>query len=608
MSEPGQRIPGWVWFGLILLLALIAYGYQSGKQESYASVGILVPDGMPDSEPKLAIWLDAAKEEGLLAQTVHLSNLASEGIRGKDSGHRVLILPDQILKESNPALLKPLQEYVQRGGHLLISFDAFTKSLPDDGNKAMLSNLVGIDYGLYGTMGDEAIKNSAVLGSEKAMTLLGIPPGKAMPYQSGAQLALTTYGYGFLTYPHFVTRGTYTGHALLSSPTGSLILGERQVGKGLVMFSNLPMGYLKGHTDGLLLHATLRRIADLAGVPSLTAAPDGIGGLIFNMHVDANTSRPAFEEMDRRGLFSQGPFSIHFTTGPDAHKKGDRAGMDLEHNPAMQKWIKRFVARGDAIGDHGGWLHDYFGRNVENPDDRAEMISFLKRNDEVLSKVIGEPIREYSAPLGAQPEWVTEWIEKRGVLAYYFTGNTGMSPTRSYRNGVLNARKIWSFPILSYGKVASIEEADKDDVSHQEMTKWLKAISDFAADTGTVRTFYSHPPDFFSYFDSIQQWFDRTRELAAQGRFRWYTMEGIATFLNRRELVRWSEHDTGKLAHFTATQPSSLQDMTWHLPKLSFSRPVIGSGNAKIRELPDAWEVVAGSGNTLTFDSALNSQ
>ena len=593
---------------LVVLAILGALIYKESYRASAVStqVGIVAPDGMPDSEPKLQVWLDAAREEGLLARSVRLSELPVK-IFGNDlnSRFRVLILPDQILEESNGALLGRLQEYVKNGGMLLVCFDAWTRE--GSGRGAVLSDLVGVNYGLYGSMGDDARANGVVLGSQDDFSLLKIPPGKAMPFPEDAagQLALTTYMYGFAIYPHFVTRGEYSGKALLSSPDGSLILGEKDSGRGKVMFVNLPLGYLKGRTDGLMLHSVLHRLALHAGLPVLSPSPEGTGGLVFNLHVDANTSLPAFEEMDKRGLFSQGPFSFHFTVGPDAHRKGDRAGMDLDHNPRMQQWIRRFVARGDGIGNHGGWIHDYFGDHVGDADKRPEMVELLERNDESLRRVAGRPIREYSAPLGNQPEWVTEWIEKRGVEAYYFTGNSGMAPTRSYRNGMLRTKKIWSFPILNYGSIASFEEASEIDLPHPEMTKWLIDISDYVAQDATVRTFYSHPPGFFKYSDSIQHWFDHTKELLAQGRFRWYTMEGMAEFLNRRELVNWQEDDADGEAHFSASQPVTLKKMTWVLPKSRYGKPEATIGNIEVRGRDDAWEVIAGDEKELKFNASI---
>jgi peptidoglycan/xylan/chitin deacetylase (PgdA/CDA1 family) len=604
-----KRIPVGIRIVLILLPLVFAYRFwiRAETAPHVAMLGIVAPDGMTASDPGLAVWLDAAREQGIQAETVHLSALLGASIwADKVGAYRALVLPDQLLRQSDRKLARVLQKFAEQGGQLLICYDALSRAAGGDRieGRAQLSEMAGIDYALFDTLGTGAIIHGPVLGTEESMAQLQIPPGKPVPWPSGkaGQLALTTYQYGFMTYPHFVTRGAYSGRVLLEGADGSLVLGEKKQGRGGVMFANLPLGDLSGRADGLLLHGVLHRLSDLAALPTLAATPGGVGGLVFNWHIDANTSMWALTEFERRGLFAQGPFSIHFTAGPDAHKPGDRAGMDLERNPAMHQWIKKFNQRGDALGNHGCLVHDYFGTEVDRGKS-DEMKTLLTRNDDVLSNVAGHPIREYSAPLGTQPEWVTEWIEKRGVLGYYFTGNAGMTPTRSYRQGKLRAHRIWSFPILSLNQIASFEEASEDGVPSDYMTQWLISIAEFSADSGTVRTFYSHPPGWRLYFDAIQAWFKRTAELRDEGRFRWYTMERIAQFLNRREQVRWLVSSEAGFERFTVSHPQSVAEMSWRLPKDRYGRPVLESGLATISDAGKAWMVVAASGTSLVFNA-----
>ncbi len=599
------KIPAGIWLALALLL--LALGWRAwimrDQPEQLTAIVILAPDGMDASEPSLAIWLDAAREEGLPVELVHLSELLGHDVWGRASRrYAAMILPDGILRYRDHRLLAPLQSFVEQGGWLFVTYDALTRRGrgDEDEKQALLSPLVGVEYARFESLKEKVTAVGAAMGSQEDMTLLQIPPGKAIPWKDDAVLlALTTYQYGFLNYPHFVTEGEYPGRALLKAPDGSLLLGERKLGQGGVLFANLPLGSLKGRTDGLLLHAALRYFAvNLLGLPTLMSSPDGIGGLVFNWHLDSNTAVAAVEELDRRGLLQQGPFSIHFTAGPDAYRTGDRAGMDLAHNQAMQRWIARFQARGDALGNHGGWIHDYFGLNASD-DNEEEMKSLLTLNDDAVRAQAGHPLLEYSAPVGNQPEWVTRWIEQRGVLAYYFTGNTGMSPTRSYRDGRLQARKIWSFPILTLNQIASFEEAAEENMPEDYLRQWLVSIAEFTADTGSVKTFYSHAPGWHFYFGAIETWFARTSELLAEKRFRWYTMTRMAEFLNRREQVNWKlvREDGGE--RLIASQPQSLGEMTWRLPKQRYQRPETENGQTRIRELDDAWLVTAEAGKSL---------
>lgn len=609
---PKKRLPVGIWVVLAVLVLALAYrGWNEIETPPPVTMmAVLVPDGMDASEPALAIWLDAAREEGLPVETIHISSLIGESVWGKKPRTpQAMILPDQVLRHGDRRLLAPLRSFVDNGGWLLVTYDAFTRQGQgrgeEGGGRALLSDLVGVDYALFDTLKTGATVVGPALGSEETMKLLQIPPGKAVPWQQDSgKLALTTYQYGFVNYPHFLTRGAYPGRVLLEAPDGSILLGERKVGRGGILFANLPLGSLKGRTDGILLHAALRHFSvNLQGFPSLLPSPGGVGGLVFNWHVDSNTSVPAFEELNRRGLLTQGPFSIHLTAGPDAYRPGDRAGMDLDHNQPMQQWIQRFKARGDELGNHGGWIHDYFGANVSGSN-RLKMKTFLARNDAAVRAQAGHDVLEYSAPLGNQPEWVTDWVEERGVLAYYFTGNTGMAPTRSYREGKLRARRIWSFPILTLNQIASFEEAAEEGIPVDYLQQWLVSIAEFASDSSTVRTFYSHPPGWRFYYGAIEKWFARTGELAAEGRFRWYTMTRIAVFLNRREQVRWQAEKTGDGERLSASHPDSLAEMSWRLPKVRYNRPVIESGKAQISDTGDSWTVTASEGKSLAFKAS----
>ena len=64
-------------------------------------------------------------------------------------------------------------------------------------------------------------------------------------------------------------------------------------------------------------------------------------------------------------------------------------------------------------------------------------------------------------------------------MAYYFTGDAGLGPTRVYRNGERDSPDIWAFPILHMGKEASLEEMGFDDVAIGAVRDWLLAVTDY---------------------------------------------------------------------------------------------------------------------------------
>ena len=61
------------------------------------------------------------------------------------------------------------------------------------------------------------------------------------------------------------------------------------------------------------------------------------------------------------------------------------------------------------------------------------------------------------------------------IRAFYFTGDTGMAPTRSFQDGRRPRPDIWSFPVLGFGRHASFEEARAAGTPEQVIADWLDA-------------------------------------------------------------------------------------------------------------------------------------
>ncbi len=600
----------------VLLFAALAglyawWGLRNDAAMAEHTVYLLLPDGQDPAAPEVTIWLDAAREEGIPMRAISDSDF----LRRPEASDRrsAAVLPDTLHREITPVVVNRLEQFAARGGQLMVVYDGGMLASSDApaGGASALSGLVGLRYGPdRERFGAGGVERGPLFVTDAGVRLLQLPPGKTVETpapQAGALLhgktrAIEGYQYGALLYPILPTSGAYAGDALLASESGGVAAGYRRVGEGGVLFVNTPIGYLKGQTDGMLLHAFLRHLVfERLGLPVLKASADGIGGLIFNWHVDSNASIPQFERLESFGAMEQGPYSIHFTAGPDVAKPGDGLGLDLEHNTRARRWALRFRDRGDALGDHGGWIHNYFGEHV-NDGNRDEMVRYLELNEKAVSTVAGRPSREYSAPLGNQPEWVTDWLEAHGMVAYYFTGNTGMAPTRSYREGRLTARRIWSFPVLTLGKLAAFEEFDEEDLSDEAVKGWLTAAADYAAETGNLRTIYSHPHGFYRYPEALRALFARTRALRAEGRFRWTTMSGAADFLNRREQAAWSYAGTGDQLTLKASHPADLSGLAWEVPKAADRPPRVTAGEGRVEDIGRAWRVVAGPGQRFEFE------
>jgi len=580
---------------------------------------LLVPDGTSLSDPKVTAWIDAGSEEGLHVVPVYDSEFLRPFLG--ESQCAGVILPDSIHRQASDAFIASLHRFVAQGGKLMLVYDAGTFSLNNRyaAGRSRLSDLAGVDYALYDTLGDKTTQWSSVTGAYAIVSQMDIPPGKYYPFspetgisdstpasdgsnQATVEVQLRRYEYGDLEYPSFVTSGQYSGHVLFQSKAG-IVAGEHSYQAGAVLFVNLPLGYLKGNTDGLPMHAFLKYFAKhVLALPYLESVPDGVGGLILNWHVDSNAAIKPLQEMNAWSLLQQGPYSIHITAGPDAMAVGDGRGFDVEHNPVSQELIRKYESLGYEIGSHGGWIHNYFASHVDK-DNPKNLERFMALNKSALEHVTGKTVVEYSAPDGNQPVWVTHWLESHGFVAYYFTGDTGMGPTEGYRGGTREGHNIWAFPILHLDRTAGFEEMTSEGYSDSEVGRWLGAITEFAADHHSARLIYFHPPGILPYQRIVEKWLRQTAHMRASGTFRWYTMTELANFLNSRKQVEWKVSIRGKLMSIKATHPQNLEHATWHLPSAKFAEPRIIQGAAKVIRGQDAWMIVAGQGTMLQFET-----
>ena len=608
---------------LTLISLLLAAVLCSGAERAAASANfdrllLLIPDEMILTEPRVNMWLDAAAEEGLHVVPMH----DSEFIRPffEEPPAAGVLLPDSIHKQASDAFVSAVRRFVAGGGRLMLVYDAGT--LSPEGKypprRARLSDLAGVDYALYDSLKDKTTEWANVAGEIARLRELGIPPGQYYPFAAeaaepnpsapaagSAEPQLRRYKYGDVKYPSFVTGGSYDGQVILHSAAG-IVAGEHKYEKGSVLFVNLPLGYLKANTDGLLLHAFLKYFAQhTLTLPGLMAVPDGVGGLVLNWHVDSNAAiRPMQELESWAPLQEQGPYSIHITAGPDAKAFGDHLGFDAEHIPLSSELIVHYARLGNAIGSHGGWIHDYFAANVETGK-VADLEPLLAMNKTALEHVSGKPVVEYSAPAGDQPPWVTQWLEAHGFIAHYFTGNAGMGPTQGYRGGVRESKSMWEFPVLHLDRAAAFEEMKPEGYSDTEVQSWLEAVANFAATGHLVRLVYFHPPGILAYKSVVMNWLDLTARLRAEGKFRWYTMTELANFLNSRKQVEWKLSEKEGIVTLAASHPQSLEHYSWRFATARFSKPKVIQGSADVKEDGESWIVVAGNVTHLQIETEL---
>ncbi|MDP2819448.1 MAG: hypothetical protein Q8O29_14515 [Polaromonas sp.] len=660
---------------------------------------LLVPDGQQLVSPEVTAWIDAASEDGLRLQPVTDSEFMALGPAALKYGG--LVLPDVLHPIATEALLKAVRDYTSAGGNTLLVHDFGIFAL--DGNQkptyaipsARLSDLAGVDYGLYHALREQSTAIGPVTAMRSTMRALQVPPGKSIAYVADANRdaalatvsatappapaataavdtpttylaestppasagsglpsapmpgdVLETYsGYllGELKYSSFVTRGAFTGKTLATSPQAGLVAGLNKVGRGQVLFVNLPLTYLKvARTDGLPLHGFLHYFAhNVLQLARLSPVPNAVPGLTLDWHLDSFTAQQPTLTLEKLGIFDDGPFSIDMTAGPDAVTVGDGKGWNLDNNPVAQDILRRFAKKGHAIGSHGGWNHDYYGLNV-NESNRATFLPYLEQNVASIRNTVshalrpylglttstppvvpssflplvqkirafidstfGPPMRQYSPPVGNNPTWAMDWLEQQGVVAVYFGGHTGLGPTRQYREGQLRNPGLWVFPVTPAGRYATFEEFQVNKVPKQEVIDWYRDSVDFAVNHNTTRMIYMHPNGANVWPDVLQ---DLLAYAKAKGpeQFRWYTMTRLADFMTMRQAVVWTEQrDAAGTSLFEASHLHSLEEMVWLLPKSRYTgQPVSTYGNVSVSDRGTHWAVKAGNTRRASFTAS----
>lgn len=417
--------------------------------------------------------------------------------------------------------------------------------------------------------------------------------------------AISGYLYGELIYPSFVTRGVFAGKQLLNAPHFGLAAGISSYGAGQTLFVNTPLTYLKGRSDGMLMHGLLHYFANtILAMPHVSTLPNARAGLTLNWHLCSNFSID-MATLTNLGVFNNGPFSIHITAGPDTVAFGDHLGWNLVNNPSAQKMLRTLDQQGHQIGNHGGWIHDYYGTNASEFN-QANFQQDLELNHNAVAAVLGHDVMEYAAPQGNSPSWGNDWIEQHGAIGSYSLSHTGMGATRNYANGALHNPGLRLTPVMPLGLYATTEEFIAFNIPKAEVNAWYQSLIDFSILNRTNRLIYLHPIGAAQWSDVLLNMLNYAKSKQNIGKFTWYTIADMAWFMNFRSEMTWSETVTANgLRQFNAQHPDRLEAISWILPKSRYAKPVVTAGIATVTDGGDGnWLVIAGNVLTLNFSAA----
>ena len=166
---------------------------------------LLVPDNATPTSWQVKVWTDSAAEEGIRLETLTdsqflaLMALGTATAAAKIAG---LVVPDSAHIQASDAVVTAIKQYAFTGGKLMLVYDAgaltetgFYPSVP--GNVAVnvpsrFSDMVGVDYVLYNTLGANLVGFGPVVGTKARLDSLSLPPGKYAPYVAPASLTTFT--------------------------------------------------------------------------------------------------------------------------------------------------------------------------------------------------------------------------------------------------------------------------------------------------------------------------------------------------------------------------------------------------------------------------------
>ena len=520
--------------------------------------------------------LDAYKsvltEEGVSWEAVEISSLTLTAANKLVKTKPIIIFPDGLLQNMPEETLNWVKEYLDNAGSVAVIYDVGIKEHKGNFRKqALLADITGVNYITYSTAGEKAYTTGLLqFASQRAVEYLQIPPGK-----SDNALFLNGYLYGRLRYP--IARNEYMGPAPGNTVLASVITetGEKYpavvlntYGRGNVFYVNLPLGYLKAYSDGLPMQAFLRVfLFQIVKIPHLVNAEKGIGGLVINWHIDSSIEWAEIPvAIKNKTLDKDLRYSIHITAGDFRDAPGDKLGFDACGKG--KSYAQLFLPFG-VIGSHGGWAHNWFADNIEKGKlTKKDISSYINKNKTCLESVTNYPVLEYSAPVGVHPQPVTTAIlEKLGFNSYYYTGDSGSAPNRTFSNGAMVSSQVIAFPILSYGKSASLYEMKESGLTEKEVQKWLFDIVDYVINNHTTRLFYSHLHDIDNYPQAVHNFLQYAKRKQTEGKLRIEPMSVFAGFFQKFIKTEFSFRQEGTGLLLTLKNKTGLKGITVAIPR-----------------------------------------
>jgi hypothetical protein len=498
------------------------------------------------------------------------------------SEHQVLIFPDFVTQKIPKEFEVWVEDYVSLGGNVFIVYNSGTqKQSRRFRDKAVFSRLLGLNYVTYNKFQSLAYQMAHVrFKDEAALKLFDIPFGKV-----DNLLTLAGYQYGPLDYPlakvdvSFIDDKTVLAYSIYKDGKSSPNTFWKKLGKGNVLYCNLPLGYLKSYgSDDLLLRNYLKAfLFKISQIPHIDNAPFHKGGMVINWHIDDERELINVPKYSKKGIIRKNlPQSFHITAGDFLYNPGDNMGFNAAKHPD----IVRKMMKCGTIGSHGGWAHNWFVTQMENnrlTDD--EIIHYVDINNQTLKMITNYDIQEYAAPSGIHPQpFLTKVLEERGFLAYYYPGDLGSEPNRTFYKGEMVSKKVIAFPVMPNADIVSVQEFAEKNKSPEEYKEWLMKTLDHVVRNTSVNLIYSHVYDFDvnqQYVKPFNQFLDKAEYYIKKDKLIVETMSYFAKFILRylKTDYKFVLKENEQFMSVELYNPEGLEGISVAIPKNMFRKP-----------------------------------
>jgi hypothetical protein len=498
--------------------------------------------------------------------------------------HRIIIFPDYVSQKIPFEFSVWVEDFSALGGDVFIIYNTGTmvenRSYREH---AVFSRLLGMNYITYNQYQSLAFQQAKIRFKDKnAAEFLEIPFGK---YDQN--FVITGYKYASLNYPiakvnvKNVDSDEIFVYSEYQDGTAAPNTFLKKTGRGHVLYANLPLGYLKAYSsDDLLIRAYLRTfLFKIARFPHLCNTPYNKAGIVLNWHVDDYKDQKNIEKFEQLGFFRKNlPNSFHITAGDFVNEPSDNKGFNASLHPQLVRKLMQY----GTIGSHGGWAHNWFAKKLMREELTPDEVAYyIDLNNKVLQMITNYPIKEYSAPEGRHPQpLITDTMRKLGMTCYYYTGDMGSRPNRTFFRGKMISKTEIAFPTMPLESHVSVMELGWEDIDAGYYETWWQESVNYLVKNRTISLFYSHLYDFDEHKQFIAPYLrnlNRLEKLQQEDQLIVQTMTYFTDFMQRFLTTNYSFTISGDRLIVDLKNKVGLDGISVAVPKNLCRRP-LGSG------------------------------